>query len=385
VADIFHAHGEAYRRDHVLTPEQAEAMRAIESCRTAVLGGHLDTCPECGYERPSYNSCRHRNCPKCQSLEQARWIESRKERILPVPYFHTVFTLPHQLNPLVMRNQRLIYDLLFESASEALLEVAADPRHLGAQPAISLVLHTWTRDLRLHPHLHAIISGGGLSPAGDRWIRKNARFLLPKRVLGSLLRGKFLAGLRAAWEKDRLDLGGACSRLEDRGAFMRLLSKLYATGWLVYAKRAFAGPEHVIEYLGRYTHRTGISNHRLVAMNGDDVRFRTKDGHVVSVKAHEFIRRFLLHVLFKRFVKIRHYGLLAASNVNTRLVAARRALGNSTPPARHQRPDWRKLMTTLTGIDPMVCPRCKVELKRRPLPEIGTAHGRTAPDMEDSS
>jgi len=369
VAEIVRRYGEAYRQSHIISFEQTAALRFIAACRTSELGGHLDECPNGDFARPSYNSCGHRNCPKCQALEQVRWIESRKDRLLPVPYYHLVFTQPHELNPLVLRNQKVLYDLLFASVSAALLEVATDPKYLGGVPAVTLVLHTWSRDLRLHPHLHAIVSGGGLASSGE-WIPCRKGFLLPKRVLAALLRHKYLAGLRALRDKGRLDFGGACADLSDRNTFDRLLSDLYATNWLVYAKEAFAGPENVIEYLGRYTHRTGISNSRLVSIDDQAVVFRTKDCNVVTVTPDEFLRRFLLHVLPKRFVKIRHNGLLAAANVNTRLVQARQALGAPKPPVRHpEKEDWRELVLRLTGVDPMCCPVCGQTLLRRELPK----------------
>lgn len=387
VDDIFRAHGEAYRQDYVLTPPQRAVMRAIEACRTAALGGHMDGCPDCGHERPSYNSCRNRHCPKCQSLEQAKWVESRVDRILSVPYFHLVFTLPHELNVIAIRNAALVYDVLFDSASDALLRIAADPDHLGAQPGITMVLHTWTRDLQLHPHVHAIVTGGGLVPGTDRWITARPRFFLPVLVLATMLRGKVLAALRKAFDRHELDLGGACAPLAKPRAFKRWLDGLYEKNWVVYAKRAFGGAEQVVSYLGRYTHRTGISNQRLLSMDDEAVRFRTRGDHVATMAPQEFIRRFLLHVLPKGFVKIRHFGLLAPANVNTRLVAARRVLGARDPPKR-PRLGWRELLFRLTGIDPTRCPECGATLVRRAL--AGTSAlpdslARPSPALEDSS
>ncbi len=386
VDDIFRVHGEAYRRDHVLTPGQLAAMRAIEACRTAALGGHLDVCPDCGHERPSYNSCRNRHCPKCQSLEQAKWIESRMDRVLCVPHFHLVFTLPHEINVIAMRNAAFVYDLLFEAASGALLDIAADPKHLGAQPGVTMVLHTWTRDLRLHPHVHAIVTGGGLVPGTERWIRARPCFFLPVRVLGAMLRGKVLAALRAAYDRGELDLGGACAPLADARAFKRLLDGLYRKKWVVYAKRSFGGAEQVVRYLGRYTHRTGISNQRLISMDDQTVRFRTRYDKVATITPNEFIRRFLLHVLPKGFVKLRHFGLLASGNVNSRLVAARRALHAPDPPPRTPI-DWRARLLALTGIDPTLCPCCGTKLDRWALPAlpVTVALARTVPALEDSS
>jgi predicted Zn-ribbon and HTH transcriptional regulator len=387
VDGIFRAYGEAYRQGNVLTPPQHAVMRAIEACRTAALGGHLDVCLDCGHELPSYNSCRNRHCPKCQSLEQAKWIESRLDRILPVPYFHLVFTLPHELNAIVLRNAAFVYDLLFDSASGALLKIAGDPEHLGVQPGVTMVLHTWTRDLQLHPHVHAIVTGGGLIPGTDRWVAAKPRFFLPILVLGDMLRGKVLAALRKAYDRHELDLGGACAPLARPRAFKRLLDGLYTKKWVVYAKRAFGGAEQVVRYLGRYTHRTGISNQRILSMDDQAVRFRTRGDKVAVLAPSEFIRRFLLHVLPPGFKKIRHSGLLAPSNVNTRLVVARRALDAADPPPRPHL-DWRDRLFRLTGIDPTRCPACGATLLRRPLPVEWTAPvvlSRPAPALENSS
>jgi predicted Zn-ribbon and HTH transcriptional regulator len=387
VDDIFRAYGEAYRQGKVLTPLQHDVMRAIEACRTAALGGHLDVCLDCGHEQPSYNSCRNRHCPKCQSLAQEKWIDGRKARVLPVHHFHLVFTLPHEINALAMHNAAFVYDLLFDSASAALLAVAAKPEHLGAQPGVTMVLHTWTRDLRLHPHLHAIVTGGGLVPGEDRWVSTSTRFLLPIRVLGALLRGKALAALSKAYDAGRLDLGGACAPLADPVVFKRLLDKLYRKKWVVFAKRPFGGAEQVFEYVGRYTHRTGISNQRLISMDDKAVRFHTRDGKVATLAPAEFIRRFLLHVLPKGFVKIRHFGLLAPGNVNTRLVAARRALRAADPPPPMPI-DWRERLLRLTGVDPTRCPACGATLVRRPLSgawAVPVVLDRPAPALEDSS
>lgn len=382
VADIFRTFGEAYRRDNRLTPHQYAVMTAIEACRTAALGGHLDTCA-CGYERPSYNSCRNRHCPTCQLLEQVKWVESRSDRVLPVPHFHVVFTLPHEINPIAMRNKSLVYDMLFDSASGALLEIAADPAYLGAQPGVTMVLHTWDRELNLHPHVHAVVTGGGLEPGTGRWVSTPPDFLLPIHVLGALFRGKFLAALKAARDQRKLDLRG-----NPPAKFNRLLGTMYAKKWVVHAERPFGGALQVIRYLGGYVHRTGISNNRIVSMDQDAVSFKTRNGRTATLPPHEFIRRFLLHMLPKRFVRIRHFGLLASGNVNTRLAAARRAFGAPDPQPRPA-PGWRELMTRLTGIDPMRCPRCGATLVRRPLPDISeppaSTDDRAEPQLEDSS
>lgn len=382
VPDIFRAHGEAYRRENRLTPDQFAVMRAIEDCRTAKLGGHLDKCPDCGYEHPSYNSCRNRHCPTCQPLEQAKWIESRMDRVLPVPHFHGVFTLPHELNPITMRNKALVYDILFDSASGALIEIAANPTYLAAQPGVTMVLHTWDRELRLHPHVHAIVTGGGLVPGTERWVSARPDFLLPIHVLGALFRGKFLAALNAAHGQGKLDLRG--TPFTKTREFRRLLGALYKKKWVVHTERPFGGVLQVIRYLGGYVHRTGISNSRILSADQDAVSFKTRHGKIATLPPHEFIRRFLLHVLPKRFVRIRHFGLLASGNVNTRLTAARRALGAPDPKPRAT-PSWRELMTRLTGIDPMRCPKCGATLVRGPLPDIRMQPASPAPELEDSS
>jgi Putative transposase/Transposase zinc-binding domain len=270
VGDIFRAHGEAYRKSHALTEPQRKAMRAIEACRTPVLGGRVEVCDRCGHREVSYGSCRNRHCPTCQSLSQARWIENRLERLLPTDYFHVVFTVPDELlNGLILRNRELFFDLLFEAGSQTLLMLGADPRRLGAQLGITCVLHTWTRDLRFHAHLHCIVTGGGLHADGDRWIRARQGYLFPAKVLGKLFRGKLMAKLDAAYQIASLDLSG--SGLADPKAFAQLKDHLYKTPWIAYCKKPFAGPEQVFRYLGRYTHRVGLSNHRLLDLSDDRI------------------------------------------------------------------------------------------------------------------
>ena len=337
-------------------------MACIEVCRTEVLGGHVDLCPDCGHETtPSYNSCRNRHCPKCQALDQARWIEARKKRILPVPYFHVVFTLPGELKPLALYNRRLIYGLLFTAAAKTLLELGRDPNRLGALLGITAVLHTWTRDLRFHSHLHCVVTGGGLALDGERWVHSGDTFLFPVKVISALFRGKFIALLKRAHRRGDLDLGpGHCLCPDMSG----LCNALFEKPWVVYAKRPFAGPEQVFAYLGRYTHRVAISNHRLLSVSDDAVTFTTRDGKTATLHPHEFIRRFLLHVLPKGFGKIRHYGLLASGNVKTKLPIASRLLQPHDPPDDSSgdecdiSADWQHLLKDLTGVDVSVCPVC---------------------------
>ncbi len=273
-------------------------MRAIETCRTPVLGGRVDVCEQCGETQVVYNSCRNRHCPTCQSLQQARWIEGRMRRLLPTDYFHVVFTVPDELlNGIILRNREPFFDLLFAAGSQTLLELGTDPRRLGAQLGITAVLHTWTRDLRFHTHLHCIVTGGGLHPDGDRWIPARQDYLFPVKVLSKLFRGKLLASVDAAYRAGEIELAGACEGLRDPKAFARLRHQLYKTNWVAYAKEPFAGPEQVFRYLGRYTHRVGISNQRLLELTDDGVFFRTKGEATARLPPDEFIARFLQHVL----------------------------------------------------------------------------------------
>jgi hypothetical protein len=386
VADIVRAHGDAFVRAHVLTPDQHAVLRAIVRCRTAVLGGHADVCDSCGHREVAYNSCRNRHCPKCQSLAQARWVERRMERVLPTHSFHVVFTLPSELHGLVMANREKLFDVLFASAAEALLELGRDPKWLGAELGITSVLHTWTRDLRFHPHVHCIVTGGGLSPDGSRWVATRPDFLFPVRVLGALLRGKVLARIERLRDRGELELRGPAAALADSDRFVRLRDRLYRKRWVVYAKPPFGGPAQVFRYLGRYTHRLGLSNRRLVASDARGVTFRTRGEKTATLAPHEFLRRFLLHVLPKGFVKIRHHGLMAAGNVSTRLVAARRLVeqpgttGSNDVGARTPR-DFREVLFALTGIDLRRCPRCgSFAVSRHPL-----APGESVPIPPDTS
>jgi hypothetical protein len=360
LADIVRAHGEAFAMGRWLRPEQRAALRAIAQCRTAVLGGHLDVCTACGFEQPSYNSCRNRHCPKCQAVAQARWIHSRLERLLPVHYFHVVFTLPAELRAVARRSREVVFDLLFAAAADTLLTLARDPKRLGGELGVTMVLHTWTRELLFHPHVHAIVTGGGLSDDGERFVLARRRFLFPVRVMGALLRGKMLAALERAHARGQVDLGDVD------------LHALRRKSWVVYAKQPFGGPEHVIRYLGRYTHRVGISNDRLVAFDARGVTFRTKHGRTVTVAPQEMLSRFVEHVLPPRFVKIRHYGLHSARHATSRLVIARQRLAPEAPPSPRSEllPDAIALLVQLTGVDLRVCPVCQAPtLMRMLLPD----------------
>jgi Putative transposase/Transposase zinc-binding domain len=375
VADIVREHGEAYLRRHAVSAAELRALRDIASCRTASLGGHVDVCDACGYREVSYNSCRNRHCPKCQSLTQAKWVAARSVRVLPTHHFHVVFTLPAELRALALVNREKVFDLLFASAAQTLLELGADPKRLGALLGITAVLHTWSRDLSFHPHVHCIVTGGGLSPDGTRWVACRRDYFLPVLVLGALFRGKMLAALRRAYDRGELVLSGGAAALADPSAFAALLDALYNKRWVVYAKPPFGGTEQVFRYLGRYTHRVGLSNHRLLGMDARGVRFRTRGDKTVTLAPIEFLRRFLMHVLPRGFVKIRHYGLLSSSHATTTLEVARTRLeGASATASSAARPtpaiesaDWRARLAALTGIDLTRCPRCGAPMTRCPL------------------
>jgi ribosomal protein S27AE len=366
VADIVRAHGDAFMSAHPLSSDQLAVLGAIMRCRTAALGGHVDACHACDHAEVSYNSCRNRHCPKCQAVAQARWVEQRMDRVLPAHAFHVVFTLPAELRALVFANRAVLFDMLFACSTQALLELGRDPRRLGAELGITSVLHTWTRELLFHPHVHCIVTGGGLALDGERWISTRPNFLFPVRVLGALFRGKFLAHLREAYDRDKLRLEGSAAHLADRRRFQRLCEKLHSKRWVVYAKPPFGGPEQVFRYLGRYTHRVGLSNYRLVALDGRGVTFRTRGDNTVTVSPDQFLGRFLLHVLPKGFVKIRHHGLLAPSNVATKLAQARHLLeGAAVMPTdttdRGASPaDYLAVLLSLASAvtDQRPCPRC---------------------------
>jgi hypothetical protein len=365
VADIFRQHGYDFRLTHPLSPEQRRVMRAIERCRTAALGGHIDQCDTCGHQRIAYNSCRNRHCPKCQSLAKARWLEARLSDLLPVEYFHVVFTLPEQLAAVALQNKRVVYNLLFSAAAETLRTIAADPRHLGAEIGFLAVLHTWSQTLRHHPHLHCVVPGGGLSVDGERWLSCRQGFFLSVNVLARLFRRLFLQGLERAYEKGELTFHGTSAFLTKPLAFNRLLRSLRTREWWVYAKPPFGGPEQVLAYLGRYTHRVAISNHRLLSFKDGQVTFSWKDyAHgqrqsLMTLSTDEFIRRFLLHVLPPGFQRIRQFGLLANRRRGQQLARCRQLLGSATPAPDPLPADYKSLYQTVTGESLEQCPACR--------------------------
>jgi hypothetical protein len=365
VADIFRAHGAAYRQAHVLARAQRRAMQAIETCRTAALGGHRQTCDTCGAERLAYNSCRNRHCPKCQTLAKERWIEARRADLLPVEYFHVVFTLPHALNALAQGNPRVLYPLLFHAVAATLTTFGRDPRHLGGDVGGTAILHTWGQNLSQHLHLHCIVPGGALTQDGARWIAAPPGFLFPVRALAQVFRGKYLHGLQRAFTAGTLAFAGSTAPLADPAAFAAWLQELRRPDWVVYAKRPFAGPTQVLEYLGRYTHRVALSNDRLVSLTDGVVRFHWKDDadgdrvKLMALDAEEFIRRFLLHVVPSGFVRIRHFGFLANRTRRAKLARCRALLGQAPPPPAAPTESVPALMLRLTGIDIERCPLCQ--------------------------
>jgi hypothetical protein len=366
VADIVRRHGAAYCRSqgNRLSRSQRRVLGAIDTCRTAALGGHVERCVDCGVIRCAYNSCRNRHCPKCQGLARAQWLADRQAELLPVPYFHVVFTLPTPIAEIALQNKAVVYDILFKAASDTLRIIAADPKHLGAEIGVIALLHTWGQTLGHHPHLHCIVPGGGLAADRTRWIACRPGFFLPVRVLARLYRRLFLERLESAFAAGSLRFASDLAGLGKPAAFARRLRESRQLDWVVYAKRPFAGPEHVLEYLGRYTHRVAITNHRLISLDDDRVSFRWKDYRhhhktkIMTLDAEEFLRRFLLHVLPDGFRRIRHYGFLANRHRTAKLATLRILLTVPVPPRAPPRIDYRERYARLTGRALDICPDC---------------------------
>ena len=380
LAEIVRRYGFEYRMAHRLTRPRLKVLRAIECCRTAALGGHRESCAQCGFERFAYNSCRNRHCPKCQTLAKAEWLEARQAELLPVGYFHNVFTLPHELNTLILcreENQRAILNLLFRSVSETLLQFGRN--NLDGTLGTTLVLHTWDQQLRPHFHLHALIPGGVLSFDGRQWLPAHSRYLFPVRALSKVFRGKFIAGLKRLFADESLVFPASVESvapLAESTGFDKLIAELRGHDWVVYSKAPFAGPEKLLNYLGHYTHRVAISNRRLISCDDGQVVFRYRDraaGDIrktMTLPADEFLNRFLCHVLPSGFQRIRHYGLLASRNKNELLACCRRALDVSTPepPVKKTTAEW---LLKLWGIDVSRCPSCGHQgLERTELPPV---------------
>ena len=366
LADIVRQHGEAYRQAHDLPLEHLRPLRAIELCRTATLGGHVEQCGHCPYKQVSYNSCRNRHCPKCQSLDRARWLAQRQAELLPVQYFHVVFTLPKQLADLALQNKKVIYSILFHATAETLQTIARDPKHLGAEIGFFAILHTWGQTLMHHPHLHCVVPGGGITADGQ-WVNSKPDFFLHVKVLSRLFRRLFLKMLGKAFLKQELQFHGKLQYLNQKEAFTKYLAPIGKIKWVVYAKPPFGGPQHVLEYLGRYTHRVAIANERLVGCDETSVSFRWKDyrhgskQEVMSLAPDEFLRRFLMHTIPSGFQRIRHYGLFSNRRRNEELEHCKRLIGTSVSQLLPDvGKDFRDLYEYLTKVDLKVCPRCGV-------------------------
>jgi hypothetical protein len=366
VAEVFRRYGAGCRQRHggSLSTAQRRVMTAVVRCRTAALGGHVEQCDACGHQRISYNSCRNRHCPKCQSLARAVWLEERRSELLPTPYFHVVFTVPDQIAAIAYHNKAVVYDILFRTAAETLSTIAADPEHLGTDLGFFAVLHTWGQVLLFHPHLHCVVAGGGLSPDRTQWIACRPNFFLPVRVLSRLFRRLFLEAVQKAFDTAKLTFSGTLEPLRDRDTFLRHLAPARKIEWVVYAKPPFAGPEQVLAYVARYTHRIGVSNDRLITVDNDTVRFRWRDyrhgnrHRTMALAADEFIRRFLLHVLPRGFQRIRYYGFLANRCRHEKLVRCRELLCIPPPPACKEAPNYRDRYQEVTGSSLIECPAC---------------------------
>ncbi len=366
VADVVREYGAAFRATHHVSHEQERVLQAIEQCRTAALGGHVEACESCGTEQISYNSCRNRHCPKCQGSARAKWLAAEQALLLPVPYFHVIFTLPHLLNPLVRVNQRALYTLLFQTVARTLRQFARDPQHLGAELGITAVLHTWGQTLTEHIHVHCIVTGGGLSAEGTQWRPSHPRFLFAVEALSQVFRGKYLAGLRRLRAKHKLRFAGESAALAEDEAWRTFLGQLQARPWVVYARPPFGGPEQVLKYLSRYVHRVAISNARLVFVGDGVVRFHYRDyaaGGITKTKelpAEEFLRRFLLHVVPSHFVRIRHFGLLANRTRQEKLARCRQLLAVAAAAATSLLPTKNPETPTAgaTAAAPARCPAC---------------------------
>lgn len=377
VADVIERFGAELLRQGGVTPARRRVMRAVAACRTASLGGHVEACDSCDYRRIAYNSCRNRHCPKCQGSRQAQWLEGRARDLLPVEYFHVVFTVPEEVAAIALQNKRVMYGILFAASAATLRTIAADPRHLGAEIGFVSVLHTWSQTLQHHPHVHCVVPGGGLAPDGS-WVACRPGFFLPVRVLGAMFRGQFVTMLRAAYERGELEFQGILSRLRRRASFASLLDRLRETSWVVYSKPPFGGPVQVLKYLARYTHRVAIGNRRILAVDGSGVTFRWRDRaagdrpRTMQLPGVEFLRRFLLHVLPRGFQRLRHYGLLGNRMRESKLAMCRLLLGAEMPApvdtvAPFEVADGR-------------CPECQVgRLVRQPWSAMRT------PEVADSS
>lgn len=381
LSDIFSLFGAAYRKQYKLPLQHRKVMFAIEHCRSAALGGHVDICDKCDHKRISYNSCRNRHCPKCQNLNKEKWVEKLSCTLLPVKYFHVVFTIPSELNRLCLVNQKCLYDILFKSASETILMLARDKKHLGALSGLVAVLHTWGQNMVEHPHLHTMVPAGGWSELNGYWKVSKRKYLIPVKVLSKVFRGKFLAMLKQIYENNVLKFEGEIKPLTKQENFKQLLDSLYKKEWVVFAKAPFKNASGIIKYLGNYSHRIAISNKRIQGIEGDNILFSWKDykdgnkRKSMSLKVNEFIRRFLLHVLPPGFCKIRYYGLLASRNRKTGLLKCKKAMAIKEHRSKFEGLEWQEVLKIITGFDVQVCPCCK----KGKMIAAGLFSGKVAP------
>ena len=381
LADIFRQYGPAYRQAHSLPLHQHRLMQAIETCRTAALGGSVEWCDHCQYTHTRYRSCRNRHCPKCQGLAREKWLQQRRAELLPAEYFHVVFTLPEPIAAIAFYNKTALYDILFRATAETLLTIARDPKRLGVELGFFAVLHSWGQNLHFHPHLHCVVPGGGLSADQDRWLHGRRRYLLPVKVLSRLFRRVFLEALEEAYAAGQLRFFGALEELRAPAAFARYVAPVPGQEWVVYAKPPFGGPPHVLEYLGRYTHRVAISNRRLLALEQGQVSFAWKDYQdkqqpqkVMTVSAEEFIRRFLQHSLPPGFQRIRYYGFLANCHRAEKLILCRRLLAPPCSELLPQPADCHNYSAAIRASHPRLCPRCGVGILIS-IQTLGPCHG----------
>jgi hypothetical protein len=375
VGDVFRLYGEQFRHQHKLPAHYRKTMFALQYCRTPAMGSHADTCDQCGHVRITNNSCRNRHCPKCQGLNRAKWVDKLACDLLPVRYFHIVFTIPSELNRLVLVNRECLYDILFTAASQSLITLARDPKHLGAYTGLVAVLHTWGQNLMEHPHLHTLVPAGGWDETAQYWKSSRKKFFIHVKVISRVFRGKFLALLKKAYQENQLKFEGEINFLALKNNFKNLLDTLYNKDWVVYCKNTFKNSTQIINYLGRYSHRVAISNNRILGIENDQVAFRWKDYNdtgkkkIMILPAVEFIRRFFLHVLPKGFCKIRYFGIFAVRNRNTLLPCCRIAFGHFFSKSKLAGLPWQELLLLLTRVDLSICPVCNSG-KMMPVPYI---------------
>jgi len=375
VNEAFRRFYPAYEQERHVFRVQAKAARSISRCRTAALGGHVSVCKECEHTRVSYNSCRDRHCPQCQGVDKAIWVDKRLGETIDAPYFHIVFTIPSELHQLIYQNQRLLYNLMYQTVAETLLELCQDPRYLGAKPGFFSVLHTWGQDLHYHPHIHTVVMAGGLTKQ-NKWRASSQKFFIPVRVLAKKFRGKYLHYLRLYYQEQKLNFYQSALGLEQPEGFRRLMNICYSKDWYTYVQETFAGPLGVIKYLGRYTHRIAISNSRIASVDAETVTISARDnkdgGKLKSIKlpGKEFIRRFLMHVLPRRFVKVRYYGVLAVRNRKTKLKLCQRLTRSQGYQPKFAGMSRIEVLSALLGKDVSRCPVCKASLYTRPLAEV---------------